>query len=72
MLDGLLAEMGDAREGLEKGERPGHFFETFPRHRMLISINKVYTGYDDPVINLRWDWNSLLTRDDGHWARSRG
>jgi thioredoxin reductase len=26
----------------------------------LISINKVYTGYDDTEVNLRWDWNSLL------------
>lgn len=49
---------------LEAGEGPGHFFRTFPRHRTLISSNKVFTGYDDPEVNLRWDWNSLLT-DDG-------
>jgi thioredoxin reductase len=50
---------------LEAGARAGTFFETFPRHRRLISINKVYTGYDDPEINLRWDWHSLLSeRDD--------
>lgn len=48
---------------LEAGERPGAFFEHHPRHRLLISINKVYTGYDDPEINLRWDWNSLLSDD---------
>lgn len=47
---------------LEAGE-PGEFFKRFPRHRMLISTNKVYTGYDDPEINLRWDWNSLLSDD---------
>jgi len=47
-------------EILEAAPRAGHFFETFPRHRKLLSINKVYTGYDDPEINLRWDWNSLL------------
>jgi len=46
---------------LERGGSPGTFFKTFPRHRSLISINKVYTGFDDPEINLRWDWNSLLT-----------
>lgn len=46
---------------LEAGEQPGTFFKTFPRHRKLISINKVHTGYDDPEINLRWDWNSILT-----------
>ena len=50
---------------LEASDRPGAFFGRFPRHRKLISINKVHTGYDDPVINLRWDWNSLLTRDHG-------
>lgn len=45
---------------LEAGDSPGTFFKNFPRHRKLISINKVYTGYDDHEINLRWDWNSLL------------
>jgi thioredoxin reductase len=49
---------------LEAGEGPGTFFRKFPRHRTLISSNKVYTGYDDPEVNLRWDWNSLLA-DDG-------
>lgn len=46
---------------LEAGESAGTFFKTFPRHRMLISINKVYTGHDDPDLNMRWDWNSLLS-----------
>lgn len=46
---------------LEAGESPGTFFKKFPRHKKLISINKRYTGYDDPEINLRWDWNSLLS-----------
>jgi thioredoxin reductase len=50
---------------LEAGETPGTSFQKFPRHRTLISSNKVYTGYDDAEINLRWDWNSLLT-DDGN------
>lgn len=45
---------------LEAGDSPGTFFKTFPRHRRLISINKVYTGFDDHDLNLRWDWNSLL------------
>lgn len=49
---------------LEAGDKPGTFFETFPRHRMLISSNKVYTGYDDPEVNLRFDWNSLLSDDE--------
>ncbi|MDF5716895.1 MAG: NAD(P)-binding domain-containing protein [Rhizonema sp. NSF051] len=46
---------------LEAGENAGTFFKNFPRHKKLISINKIYTGYDDPEINLRWDWNSLLS-----------
>lgn len=50
---------------LESGETPGTFFKHMPRHRQLLSINKLNTGYDDPELNLRWDWNSLLTDDDG-------
>jgi Pyridine nucleotide-disulphide oxidoreductase len=46
---------------LESGQSPGTSFKQFPRHRQLISINKRYSGYDDPEIKLRWDWNSLLT-----------
>lgn len=49
---------------LEEGESPGTFFKSFPRHRTLISSNKIYTGYDDAEINLRWDWNSLLCDSD--------
>lgn len=49
---------------LEAGEAAGTFFRQYPRHRQLISINKVYTGYEDPEINLRWDWNSLLNDED--------
>ncbi len=48
---------------LEGGPGPGTFFRTYPRHRQLISINKVWTGSDDPEFNLRSDWNSLLTDD---------
>lgn len=48
---------------LEAGSAPGTFFRTFPRHRQLISINKTRTGSDDPEVNLRMDWNSLLSDD---------
>ena len=48
---------------LEAGATPGTFFRTFPRHRRLISINKPHTGWDDPELNLRMDWNSLLSDD---------
>lgn len=46
---------------LEAGAAVGTFFRTFPRHRKLISINKRHTGSDDPEMNLRNDWNSLLS-----------
>ncbi len=49
---------------LEQGKKAGSFFDKFPRHGQLISINKVYTGYDNREINLRWDWNSLLSDND--------
>jgi thioredoxin reductase len=50
---------------LERGATPGTFFRTFPRHRQLISINKQQTGFDDPELNLRMDWNSLLSDQPG-------
>ncbi|HYU02594.1 MAG TPA: NAD(P)-binding domain-containing protein [Jatrophihabitantaceae bacterium] len=58
-----LAEAGRDYLVLEAGSSPGTFFRTFPRHRRLISINKVHTGTDDPELNLRMDWNSLLSPD---------
>ncbi|MYR58730.1 NAD(P)-binding domain-containing protein, partial [Streptomyces sp. SID625] len=48
---------------LERGGVPGAFFTRFPRHRTLISTNKVHTGYQDPELRLRMDWNSLLSDD---------
>lgn len=49
---------------LERAQVPGSFFQRYPRHRTLISINKRFTGFDDPELNLRWDWNSLLSDHD--------
>uniref|UniRef100_A0A8C9U9I7 FAD-dependent oxidoreductase domain containing 2 n=1 Tax=Scleropages formosus TaxID=113540 RepID=A0A8C9U9I7_SCLFO len=46
---------------LERNSGPGSFFNVYPRHRKLISINKVYTGRRNPEFNLRHDWNSLLS-----------
>ena len=48
---------------LERADIPGAFFREQPRHRTLISINKIYTGYNDPETQLRWDWNSLMSDD---------
>jgi thioredoxin reductase len=64
----LAQELGAAGHDylvLESGTGPGTFFGRFPRHRQLISINKPHTGSDDPELNLRMDWNSLLATDDG-------
>lgn len=59
----FLARAGRDYQILEGGPAPGMFFRTFPRHRRLISINKPHTGWDDPEMNLRTDWNSLLSDD---------
>ncbi|GLZ35219.1 pyridine nucleotide-disulfide oxidoreductase [Lentzea sp. NBRC 105346] len=48
---------------LEAADTPGAFYTTFPRHRRMISINKPNTGWTDPELNLRMDWNSLLSDD---------
>nr|VFJ94777.1 MAG: Pyridine nucleotide-disulphide oxidoreductase [Candidatus Kentron sp. LFY] len=47
----------------EGGENVGMFFRHQPRHRTLISVNKRFTGSDNPEYNLRHDWNSLLSKD---------
>src|SRR5215207_11758806 len=61
----FLAQTGRDYVILDGADRPGAFFATFPRHRRLLSINKVHTGCDDREVNLRFDWNSLLGDDDG-------
>jgi cation diffusion facilitator CzcD-associated flavoprotein CzcO len=48
----------------ERNARAGSFFEKFPIHRKLISLNKRNTGRDNPEFNLRHDWNSLLGNPD--------
>ncbi|WP_434444756.1 NAD(P)-binding domain-containing protein [Lentzea sp. E54] len=59
----LLKQAGRDHLVLESGAAAGTFFTRFPRHRQLISINKIHTGWDDPELNLRVDWNSLLSDD---------
>src|SRR5690349_20119028 len=46
---------------LEAADRAGAFFESFPRHRTLISINKVHTTHSEPDFRLRHDWNSIIS-----------
>ncbi len=59
----LMKAAGDDFLVLERAPVPGAFFTRYPRHRTLISINKPRTGSDDPELNLRMDWNSLLSGD---------
>lgn len=46
---------------LERSSKINNHFRNYPRHRQLISINKRFTGSENPDFNLRHDWNSLLT-----------
>ncbi|GAA3020446.1 NAD(P)-binding domain-containing protein [Streptomyces drozdowiczii] len=62
-LAALLERDGRDYVVLERGNGPGTFFARYPRHRQLISTNKVNTGFSDPELNLRMDWNSLLSDD---------
>ncbi|GAB3805699.1 NAD(P)-binding domain-containing protein [Micromonospora zhanjiangensis] len=62
-LAALMERAGHDHLVLERGAGPGTFFTRFPRHRTLISINKVHTGFTDPELRLRMDWNSLLSDD---------
>ena len=49
---------------LERKPSAGSFFDRYPVHRQLISLNKRFTGRKDHEFNLRHDWNSLLENDD--------
>jgi len=49
----------------------GSFFEQYPRHDTLISINKRHTGKTNVEFNLRHDWNSLITDVDDEQAAPR-
>ncbi|OAF70427.1 hypothetical protein A3Q56_01838 [Intoshia linei] len=49
---------------LEKNNISCSFFTTMPKHRQLISINKIFNHYEDNAeFNMRHDWNSLLCDD---------
>jgi len=49
---------------LDRADVPGSFFKEYPRHGKLLSINKVYTGYEDRESRLRFDWNSILVEEE--------
>jgi cation diffusion facilitator CzcD-associated flavoprotein CzcO len=60
----FLTRTGRSHLIVEASDAPGAFFTRFPRHRTLISSNKVHTGWDDPELRLRVDWNSLLSEEN--------
>ncbi|MEK8107799.1 NAD(P)-binding domain-containing protein [Micromonospora sp. M12] len=62
-LSYYLQQAGADYVTLEREPGPGTFFRRYPRHRRLISLNKVHTTSTDPEIKLRWDWNSLLNHE---------
>jgi thioredoxin reductase len=62
-LGWLLERAGRDYVILEAGSTPGSFYRRFPRHRRMLSVNKPHTGWDDPELDLRMDWNSLLSDD---------
>lgn len=40
-----LQQHGTSYVIFEQADQAGRFFTTYPRHRKLLSINKIYTGY---------------------------
>lgn len=60
----FLDQAGEDYLVLERAETAGSFFEHYPRHGTLLSINKVHTGYDDLESRRRYDWNALLCEDE--------
>src|SRR5438309_4651161 len=65
----FLQRSGNDYVALEADDEVGSFWRLYPRSRRLISFNRVHSIYDDPELQLRWDWNSLLT--DGYEAPFR-
>ena len=61
----FLEQAGREYVILEAQMAAGSFFTQQPRHRTLISFNKRYNWFEEPDFNLRYDWNSLLTYDNG-------
>ncbi|XP_077490113.1 FAD-dependent oxidoreductase domain-containing protein 2-like [Amblyomma americanum] len=59
----FLKKAGRDYRVFERSNTTGYFFSVYPKHRKLISINKVHTGQENPEFNLRHDWNSLLSDD---------
>lgn len=63
-LGHLLHGAGRDYRIFERNADVATFFERYPVHRRLISLNQVHTGVDDPEFRMRHDWNSLLENDE--------
>ena len=61
----FLSRGGHDYAVFEAADRPGAFFETQPRHRKLLSLNKRFNGFPETEFNMRHDWNSLLAEGEG-------
>ncbi|XP_013388556.1 FAD-dependent oxidoreductase domain-containing protein 2 [Lingula anatina] len=53
----------------ERNNVSGSFFTKYPRHDMVISLNKRNTGRSNKEYNLRHDWNSLISHDESLQVR---
>ena len=51
---------------LEANDSAASFFQHYPRHGTMISLNKRNNWFPEPDFNLRHDWNSLITYDNSH------
>ena len=59
-LGQFMSKAGRDFVTFEKNPKAASFFESFPIHRRLTSLNKRFTGRSDAMFNMRHDWNSLL------------
>lgn len=57
----LMQAAGASYVVLERSAIAGSFFDHYPRHGKLISINKRWTDSGNTEYGMRHDWNSLLT-----------
>ena len=62
-LGHFLHEAGRSYRLFERAPHAGSFWDTFPVHRKLISVNSRVTGSRNAEFNMRHDWNSLLDSD---------
>lgn len=62
-LGHLLLQAGRDYVTFDRAASAGSFFEKYPVHRKLISLNKRFSGRGEADFNLRHDWNSLLDNE---------